>query len=464
MRKNGTGSVSADVALFRWVPRIGAICLAGAMTSACTDDQIPTSVAQPVSVTASREGAGLWTQDHEWAAMADTLPGGFAGFYIEDSNLVVRAVDPMKGSELVKRLEGSPHLGRTFRSRPIRVRPAAHSFRELKDWHDKLLTTLDGSSFVFLDIDEANNVVVVGVSNPASQASVAAAARTAAVPRAALRIEDSEPIVPSQTLNDELRPVMGGLMFSPPGCTVGFNVLHHSYGRGWVTNAHCTPVVGQVHSTVGYQPLEVPGWRIGAEVFDRPGFTGTNSGCPSGRLCRAADVALYKYDDGVPYHLGGIASTIAFNSKVIDSQTLTGWPLTIWSAYDTYCFYTSSCSPYVLGEAMEKIGARSGWTAGTLTATCTTISYPSSIPPGNVTFVCQYGASYFADDGDSGSPVFRRDLERSAVLAGIHTATSNSIANRSWFSPINSVRHDLDPLPWSPQCSVRVTTPSAWSC
>ena len=56
-------------------------------------------------------------------------------------------------------------------------------------------------------------------------------------------------------------------------------------------------------------------------MTNRAVFTGTSNGCPSGRVCRRADAALFTYDEGVSETQGGIALTTGYGSLLIDAAS-----------------------------------------------------------------------------------------------------------------------------------------------
>ena len=60
----------------------------------------------------------------------------------------------------------------------------------------------------------------------------------------------------------------------------------------------------------------------------------------------------------------------------------------------------------------------------------------------HVKLKCQYRATYYADDGDSGSPVFQRITTKHVRLIGVHWGYRES-DNTSVFSPLRSIRDDL---------------------
>ena len=96
-------------------------------------------------------------------------------------------------------------------------------------------------------------------------------------------VQETEPVKLAATLQDRIRPVVGGLQINFPGflCTHGFNALRNSQ-RSFITNSHCTNIQGGNQSTPYWQPTSgIAPAQIATEVAD-PAYT-TGGGCPAGR-------------------------------------------------------------------------------------------------------------------------------------------------------------------------------------
>jgi hypothetical protein len=102
------------------------------------------------------------------------------------------------------------------------------------------------------------------------------------------------------------------------------------------------------------------------------------------------------------------------------------------------------------GDAVNKIGRATGWTAGTISETCVVHEYGIE-GSGSYRINCADRATYSRDLGDSGGPVFGR-LGPSAYLMGIHFAGSGSYG---MFTRLSRIRAEHDAyLPSRPGINV----------
>jgi hypothetical protein len=236
----------------------------------------------------------------------------------------------------------------------------------------------------------------------------------------------------AQTIEDDrIRPVPGGVLLGYSGCTLSFNVTHWQYGSSFVTASHCpSSSWGQV---TGHDEWQFgSNSEIGTEVLDPPYTSG--SGCPSGRICRNSDAALFQYHDTVSWALQ-IARTTGLGSKVIDPVN-PRWNV----AWGAYCILGGYGCPWAYsGTQVEKVGRATGWTQGSITNTCVTVNVE-----GGHTHKCQMKASYAAAHGDSGAPVFSINgfLPGDVMLFGVQSSIPVGGGN-STFSWIDAVRGEL---------------------
>jgi hypothetical protein len=221
------------------------------------------------------------------------------------------------------------------------------------------------------------------------------------IPNDAYSFEIFEPIPLRMSLNDAVRPVIGGVQMewqrtstSTPECTVGFNAYTLiSARRVFATNSHCTTKRGEVATGTDkyfYQPLIGAGNLIGSEYEDPPLFD-----CPAyTQPCRYSDAALIEYASGVDWDFGGIAGTGTGSVLINDRYQIVG----------------EVTSP-IAGEELSRLGMVTGRANGLVTTeTCKDV--PAEMHPWNPTTVvmlCQdkVGEVDVAmSDGDSGGPVF----------------------------------------------------------
>lgn len=164
--------------------------------------------------------------------------------------------------------------------------------------------------------------------------------------------------------------------------------------RGFLTASHCTVSYLQLDAgtTYTFQNSLTSSDSLAYEFDDPTYFTG--GACPSSARCRYSDVAFYRYLNGSNSGLGTIARTTYSDSGAPGSTTISGhftvvgdWP---------YSF---------LYEQLQKVGATSGWTYGSTTATCQTHLAEAGSP--NYYILCSDDSKLWSDAGDSGAPVFK---------------------------------------------------------
>lgn len=355
--------------------------------------------------------------DRSLALLNEELPGFGGMYHDEDGALTVVMVEGRKAG--VAALFGSD----------ARVVAGRYEFSSLQTWRGALRDLLSDPSVVLLDVDERLNRVSVGIDRTISRAAgVAARARLADfdVPAEAVVFEEVDPILPMVTLSDAFNPVPGGVEINFPGflCTLGFNVRFGGAGSTcyFMTNSHCTSVQGGVESTPYLQPAG--GASIGTEVYDPTYFTGAP--CPAGRVCRYADSSAAIYNDPSLCEFGSIARTTGLGSNTIDN------------AQPRWKIVSKLAAPTV-GMLMAKTGRTTGWSEGSVTATCVDVGVSGT----NITLLCQSFVAATVGSGDSGSPVFRRRLDSSlAQLAGLLWG-GNGPGTLFIFSPMENIEFEV---------------------
>ena len=364
-------------------------------------------------------------------SVSRVLPG-FGGLYIDANGVPTVYLTDLSQSDRVPGVLGNVakwHGG----TGEVRVKQGQFTYVELDALLNKLNEALSLPGVVMTDLDEANNVVRVGVEkgNRGARGSVQSLAARLNVPDEALRIEEMEPIYQAATLRDVVRPIRSGLQINYGNyvCTLGFNASH-SAGASFITNSHCTNRQGGTEGTRYYQPSSASSSQIATEAAD-PSYTSGGS-CPSGRVCRRSDSSRALYASGQSFERGRIARTSSRGS-------LSG-SITI-SSTSPYFTITSEGS-VVAGTQVNKIGRTTGWTYGNVTATCANISVSGT----NITQLCQNVVSAGVGGGDSGSPVFTWSGSGGNVtLVGILWG-GNSSGNQFIFSPLSAVESELGAL------------------
>ena len=298
-------------------------------------------------------------------------------------------------------------------ARGIRIKRGTYSFGELATWRDILESALLGrdNGVVYLDLDESRNRLTIGIK-VGSDGDVADALRTQArslgVPTEAIGFEETSPVTSASptltgmtgalmvnsSLTDRAEPFLGGVMTAPSNCT-GSVVVDYKGSRHLVVASHCTPSLFAADGVGVSQPDN--SFELGIEVADPPSYFS----CPTGgQSCRGSDMALVKIHSGVSTRRGAIARTTQRNSG--------GWnggsrPIDVDQS--------SPFFPVVGGlqsfqnAAVDKMGWRTGWTWGNITATCAGFNLERA-GQSIGRLLCGNKSSMYADGGDSGSPVF----------------------------------------------------------
>lgn len=392
-------------------------------------------------------------------SVAAAVPG-FAGYFLDDDVPTVYLTDTSQREEAEEALSGWLS-SRGFTASELQVRQAAYDWDQLNQWYDAAwpaALSVDGA--VLSDIDEGNNRLRFGGSSATAVAAMTDAVLSAGVPREAFVVNEVAPIEPVTTLRDRVRPVPGGYQINFVNaadvvtvsliCTLGFNAVpegpEHEPNASFITNSHCSSAEGDgaTTGTEYYQPLQDPDGDnlanpenlIGVEVHDP--VAKVSPDCPLAIPCRWSDALRVEYDDGVPFELGEIARTAAFDPALgtleVDPKRST--------------FQIASEQAFaVLGEMANKMGRTTGWTGGEITGTCVNI-----IALGGVFLRrCQAQVDAGVDSGDSGSPVFlarsRRTTPRGnkVILNGILWGGATDGTSFS-YSPTFNIERELGKL------------------
>lgn len=371
--------------------------------------------------------------DDELVRMGREIPGFGGLFYDEQGRPTVYLLDPEGSTAAVLKSLGPE----------VRLRRGEYEFERLLGWRLELRPFLALPGVVFLDVDEARNRVVLGLdvksrSKNLDRDRLERELLFTSVPRQAVLLEETAPIEPLVGLQSKLRPAPGGTQIvfpiDPPSyavCTLGFNARRGSV-FGFVVNSHCTGIRGEADGMRYFQSLP-SGGAIGTEIVD-PGFF-TDPPCPPGRRCRMSDAAFAKYDKPRLGILGRIARP-TFGDSAFGSLTL--------SPASARFTITGRVGAPLTGDTVHKVGRTTGWTFGTVVATCT----DTNVSALDLTLLCQSRVSGGAGPGDSGSPVFYRTAGTKINLAGLLWGGSSDplFGSVYVFSPLENIEGELGPL------------------
>ena len=357
--------------------------------------------------------------DSYLADLVDEIPG-YGGHYFQDGKMKMNIREdflaPGKTGQILSQIRGTwlheemEIYG--YDEQSIELVKSSYDFKQLKKWRDSARKLLGVSDIVFLDIDEVNGKLSIGLLDRGSFDQIRSFLANEGVPREAVKLFVDEPIqlfnrrppepaLPcndcgggTSTLTSEHFEMWGGLSIETQQndgpCTLG--VVGQLRGIfGFLTNSHCGITEGQVDSGQMYQPDFESSRNIGYEEEDPSPSTGIcPAGVPNNKPCRYSDSAWYvsTYGAGIsargiihkPFEVGSIQVFGDF-FKVEAVQKLP-WALPTW------------------GSDTHKVGRSTGWTNGPHRETC------FDAPTTNVTYLCQGTVSATSSGGDSGAPVF----------------------------------------------------------
>lgn len=390
------------------------------IVAACSDGTAPTGTTQSLAQPAL-QGA----QAPDAATLVRTIPG-FGGFFLDQGVPTVYLTDLTQRPAAEHALRGFA-AARGFSAAQIRTLQGRYAYADLDRWSQQVSNdAFLIAGVVYTDLDEAANRVTVGVEHAAAADSVRGLVAQLGIPAEALQLKETEPIGYAATLRDYYRPVVAGLQinFGNYLCSIGFNATSNGQSS-FVTASHCTNKQGGTEGTLYYQNLaSTANSFIGTEVDDPVYFRG--GACPKGRKCRYSDAARAAYASGVSFTLGGIAATSGANNGSI---TIAG------------TLSVTGEGSAVVGDAANKIGRTTGWTRGTVSATCVNTGVQGT----NIVQLCQTFVNAGVGAGDSGSDVFASAGSSAATLLGILWG-GNSSGTMFVYSPITNIESELGPL------------------
>jgi hypothetical protein len=395
------------------------------LASACSDTSQPTSPSDKPATTGPTISV---QQPDDPVALARQVPG-FGGFFYDAQGAPTIYLKEVAGRATAERALQPFFSVRGMSPSALRVRKADFDWASLERWQGQASTeALATRGAVFVDADEASNRVRIGVERGTSAAEVNAVIARLGIPSSAVIVQETEPVTQLLTLRDQIRPVPGGVQINFPGflCSLGFNATR-SGQRSFITASHCTNTQGGTEGTPYWQPLQsVAPTQIATEVDD-PTYFRRRNGCPGGRRCRFSDASRAAYASSTASTLGAIAQTTGANNN----------SLTISGSFSI----TAEGNP-VVGQTANKVGRTTGWTRGSITATCVNVNVSGS----NITQLCQTVVSAGVAGGDSGSPVFLQPNTGSNNVTLLGILWGGSGSSTFIFSPISNIESELGAL------------------
>jgi hypothetical protein len=411
------------------------------LTAACDDPPTDPAAYPATANSALARGAvpRPMPGERHFYRLAEQIPG-FGGYFFDDSGNLIAYVTSLTQADVARAaLQGE--LGAARRSAhteaagppQLEIRQARFSFLQLAGWRDAL--SAQGFAQVagmhFIDLRETENRIAVAVTDGGAAAAVRSLAAVVGVPSEVLDVT----VRPMErdfalSLTDMVTPFAGGLKItqyeSGNQCSMGFNTYTGHY---FVTASHCTRAVGPDYSSGGlahfFQPSNVGTYAyVGTESNDPSTFTNAQDvSCPVNDRCRWSDAAIIAYPSGVGPGADGMGKiyrvTNTTGSKEIDGTLL---------IIDEVDFPSSNIT-------LDKIGQSTGWSWGTVFSTCANVRGQ----PSNVVFLCQAQVSAYADEGDSGAPVFLWQWDTVTLYGIVRGGTASYFT----FSPLGNIYEEL---------------------
>jgi hypothetical protein len=390
--------------------------------------------------------------DAEFTRLARQIPG-FGGMYFDKAgklNVYLKAQrGAARAAEVAGRLRsvaGATVQTRLRRDPTIVTVAAAYDFNELLAWKGRLSGIFKVRGVAFLDVDESQNRLRIGLAPTASRRAVEQHLARAGVPRGAVIMSPSSMAERVKTLQDRFRPVPGGVQVAfrlgpfVGICTIGFNALRPGDDRRFfVTASHCSEIQGGNQHTLYHQPFPAGSANRIAVEFRDPNYGDASGNCVfyPGFRCRFSDALLARYLDGVNPQVGSIARTEFARTRI--------GSLKINPANPRFRIVGEFEFPFI-GETAHKMGRTTGWTRGTVVLTCV------DIPIADIVQICQDVVLSQAFFGDSGSPVFERASDfggpgNAVFLTGILWGGGTlGGAPVYFFSAMENIEFELGPL------------------
>lgn len=439
---------------------------AGCTFTGCRDAAPPTAAGGGIAA-ASASAAGAERPDEaELAAFAQRIPGLAGYHFASGGELVVSLVDPAHAEHARTVLAGvaGRGAGRT------RVRSARYTFLQLRGWRDTWSDrVLEVAGVSFVDLDEAANQLVVGVAEPQARArvlellrasdvpvpAVAFAAAGYARPQALVEYAPYRADAPVQgdSITAYRRPLEGGLKVTyrhsadptlATTCTAGFVAMLDGV-RVLVTASHCSLRHWDGDNTTYFQAQPGAGRYVGYEYRDP---NGGSCGFMSPNVCRSSDGSAIALEPDVGASLGYVVRPVGPPPVGRSPYGIRVSSLLVDAASPGFRI-TAVRSP-VLGETVDKVGARSGWTRGTVRRTC--VDMPADRSWSKLR--CQTWADYSSTSGDSGGPVFVPHADGTATLLGMNWGVvSDDGQEYAAFSSVAQIAKDLGSLQVMPGSS-----------
>ncbi len=374
------------------------------------------------------------TLDDMFADVARLVPT-FGGFFVgDDGRLNVYLLDRSHLQAAMQAIVAVFGRDQLPIDNPVALQ-GRYSFTQLKTWHDAhQRTTLAIPGVSFVDIDEMNNQLEIGVTSFNAKLEVQQALNRLGISEEVANISEVEAAKLTQSLQSKRRPIAGGIQIGNLGgnCTLSFLATANK-NAGFVTCSHCTSNFGMSNGDAIKQPNNNYSNRIGVELNDPPLFS--NGACPSGRKCRYSDAAFIARDAGNDPPNPLITGDFGYLMLANDPQN---------DVAEKYRI-SSRASFSVAGTYVEKVGRTTGRTKGKITSTCANLNqFDGNGNDTGRTMLCQNLVAAASAPGDSGSPVFSLEsFPGGSTGVRLHGVAWGSVGQQFIFSPLSQVDSEL---------------------
>lgn len=298
----------------------------------------------------------------------------------------------------------------------LRVVRGRYAFSRLVAWQQMLTADADARELLLgVDADEKANRVSVTVEAEEAVQRLTTAGTRLGIPLSALLVRVGPATHTVSSVRAPYRPMGGGTGILNTAqsilCTLGWNVVNAStLAHGFLTAGHCVIPKGQGGNIgVGfYQGSTFSDGPTAGTVNLNPPWNSSDPACSGYSLCTNADV-IFVQNTGLVGDAHKVARTSYFGfGDGPGSITLQGWFSTVRAA--EYAVIT--------GPIADKVGRLTGWTAGYITETC------ANLPVDGAMNLCVHRVGARAGQGDSGGPVFFRNVDGSITPFGVVFAAS----------------------------------------
>ena len=262
-----------------------------------------------------------------------------------------------------------------------------------------------------IDADERANRVRIDMPPGADRGKLEAVIRASGVPREIVSIATEAPLQPVASVRDRARPtIVGGMQIgmqlgsNASRCTLGYDVTTSLGETGFLTAGHCvsSPYGSGATGLAIYQNVVGSSNTVGATLLNTAWNLTSPPSCSGFALCTMADVGFVQY-----------SSTNFLEKRVVQTKTVgtnnAGGSITVQSWWTA----NGSVPPTYVGQSVDKVGRTTGWTRGTVDATCMDVAvaldpYTGAIVPGiSYMVICADRVSNArVGQGDSGAPVW----------------------------------------------------------